>query len=244
MKMEGAVVKPNFYGAGFPYRDLVDLPGKLIVLEGSDGVGRSTQTKLLRRWLEDKGYAVSDTGLRRSEMTQKGLEDARKGHTLSRITMSLFYATDFADRLENQIIPALQSGFIVLSDRYFYSIMARDIVRGADPDWAHKIYDFALIPDLILYLKADVADLVSRLIHGRGLNYWEAGMDIHPQNNLYDSFIEYQSELILLFEQLSKEYGFITIDAGRPVMEVFSDLQNQIMGLLEDKDIILDDDLI
>ncbi len=234
--------KPKFYGAGFPYRDIGDLPGKLIVLEGTDGVGRSTQTQLLRHWLEDEGFAVSDTGLRRSEMTQKGLEEARKGHTLSRITMTLFYATDFADRLENQIIPALQAGFIVLSDRYFYSIMARDIVRGSDPEWAHNIYGFALIPDLILYLKADVSDLVSRLIYGRGLNYWEAGMDIHPSNNLYDSFIDYQSELIQLFDRFSNQYGFVTIDAGRPVMDVFSDLQDQINDLLEDNQTILEED--
>jgi len=231
-----------FYGAGFPYRENGDLPGKLIVLEGSDGVGRSTQTQLLRRWLEDEGFAVSDTGLRRSEMTQKGLEKARMGHTLSRITMSLFYATDFADRLENQIIPALQAGFIVLSDRYMYSIMARDIVRGADPEWSHQVYGFALKPDMVLYLRADVTDLVSRLIHGRGLNYWEAGMDIHPSNNLYDSFIEYQSELILMFDQFAKEYGFVTVDAGRPVMEVFADLQTHIRNLLEDQQSIFEED--
>jgi len=233
---------PKFYGAGFPYREINDLPGKLIVLEGSDGVGRSTQTQLLRRWLEDKGFAVSDTGLRRSEMTQKGLDEAKNGHTLSRITMSLFYATDFADRLENQIIPALQAGFIVLSDRYFYSIMGRDIVRGADPAWAREIYGFALKPDLILYLKADVTDLVSRLIHGRGLNYWEAGMDIHLSSNLFDSFIDYQSELTILFDQFSQEYGFVTIDAGRPVMDVFSDLQGQIRDLLEDQQPIIEED--
>ncbi len=232
----------NFYGAGFPYREIEDLPGKLIVLEGSDGVGRSTQTQLLRRWLEDEGFAVSDTGLRRSDLTQKGLDEAKNGHTLSRITMALFYATDFADRLEKQIIPALEAGFIVLSDRYFYSIMARDIVRGADPEWAHKIYGFALKPDLVLYLKADVTDLVSRLIHGRGLNYWEAGMDIHLSDNLFDSFIDYQSRLTLMFEKLSQEYGFITIDAGRPVMEVFSDLQSQISKLLEDQQPIIDVD--
>lgn len=232
---------PIYYGAGFPYRELGDLAGKLIVLEGSDGVGRSTQTQLLRRWLEDEGFAVSDTGLKRSEMTQTGLEEARMGHTLSRITMSLFYATDFADRLENQIIPALQAGFIVLSDRYFYSIMARDIVRGADPKWAHQVYGFALKPDIVLYLKADVTDLVSRLIHGRGLNYWEAGMDIHPANNLYDSFIEYQSELIMMFDQFAKEYGFVTVDAGRPVMDVFSDLQGHIRDLLEDQQPIFEE---
>jgi len=232
---------PDFYGAGFPYREIGDLPGKLIVLEGSDGVGRSTQTQLLRRWLEDEGFAVSDTGLKRSEMTQRGIEEARKGHTLGRITMSLFYAADFADRLENQIIPALQAGFIVLSDRYSYSIMARDIVRGADSDWARKIYGFALKPDLVLYLKADVSDLVSRLIHGRGLNYWESGMDIHPSKNLYDSFIDYQSELIMIFDQFTEEFGFTVVDAGRPVMEVFSDLQDHIQGLLESQQPILEE---
>lgn len=233
----------EFYGAGFPYREINELPGKLIVLEGPDGVGRSTQTKLLRRWLEDEGYAVSDTGLRRSQMTQKGLDEAKKGHTLSRITMSLFYATDFADRLENQIIPALQAGFIVLSDRYFYSIMARDIVRGADPDWARQVYGFALKPDLVLYLRADIRYLVSRLIHGRGLNYWEAGMDIHPTGNLFDSFVSYQSDLSLMFAQLAQEYDFVTIDAGRPVMDVFADLQNEISKLLEDQQPIFEEDL-
>ena len=235
--------KPNFYGAGFPYREIVDLPGKLIVLEGSDGVGRSTQTQLLRHWLEDEGFAVSDTGLRRSGLTQKGLDEAKNGHTLSRITMSLFYATDFADRLENQIIPALEAGFVVLSDRYFYSIMARDIVRGADPEWARKVYGFALKPDLILYLKADITDLVSRLIHGRGLNYWEAGMDIHLADNLFDSFVDYQSKIGMQFNQLAKEYKFVTIDAGRPVTEVFSDLQSHIRTLLEDQHPIIDIDL-
>ena len=235
--------KPVYYGAGFPYRLIDDLPGKLIVLEGADGVGRSTQTQLLRRWLEDEGFAVSDTGLRRSAMTQKGLDDAKQGHTLSRITMSLFYATDFADRLENQIIPALEAGFIVLSDRYFYSIMARDIVRGADPEWAKQIYGFALKPDLVLYLRSNVKDLVSRLIHGRGLNYWEAGMDVHAADNLYDSFINYQSELGLMFDQLAQEYGFVTINAGRPVMDVFADLQAQIRDLLEDEQPIFNENL-
>jgi dTMP kinase len=232
----------QYFGAGFPYRTIEDMPGKLIVLEGSDGVGRSTQTQLLRRWLEDEGFAVSDTGLKRSDMTQQGLEDARKGHTLSRITMSLFYATDFADRLENQIIPALQAGFVVLSDRYFYSIMARDVVRGADADWARKLYGFALKPDLVLYLKANVSDLVTRLIHGRGLNYWEAGMDLRPSDNLFDSFLDYQAKLIALFDQLAQEYGFVTIDAGRPVMDVFEDLQGHIRALLEDQQPIFEED--
>jgi dTMP kinase len=195
-------------------------------------VGRSTQCQLLRRWLEDEGFAVSDTGLRRSPMTQPGLDAAKQGHTLSRIPMSLFYATDFADRLENQIIPALKAGFVVLSDRYFYSIIARDIVRGADPVWARGVYGFALKPDMVLYLKADVPHLIARLVHGRGFNYWESGMDIRCADNLYDSFCIYQAKLIEQFDQMADEFAFTMIDANRPVQAVFEDLRRTIRATL------------
>ncbi len=225
----------EYYGAGFPYRPTTELLGKLIVLEGSDGVGRSTQINMLRTWLEAEGYAVSDTGLRRSNLTQPGLDAAKLGHTLGRQTMSLFYATDFTDRLENQIIPALKAGFHVLSDRYFYSIIARDIVRGADPVWARKIYDVALKPDIVFYLRADVPSLVKRMIHGRGFDFWESGMDMHFAGDLYDSFCIYQSRLIEQFDQMAKEYGFITIDATRPVPVVFEDLKREIKPLLEEE---------
>jgi dTMP kinase len=218
----------EYYGAGFPYRPMKDLPGKLIVLEGTDGVGRSTQIALLRRWLEDEGYAVSDTGLRRSPLTQPGLDAAKQGHTMGPLTMSMFYAADFADRLENHIIPALKAGFIVLSDRYFYSVIARDVVRGADPMWARKIYGFALKPDLILYLKANIPTLINRIVHGRGFNYWEAGMDIRCADNLFDSFCVYQSRLIQQFDQMADEYGFVTVDANRSVQVVFDEIRGQI----------------
>jgi dTMP kinase len=223
----------EFYGVGFPYNPIKELPGKLIVLEGTDGVGRSTQIQLLRNWLETNGYAVSDTGLRRSPMTQPGLNAARSGHTMGRLTMNLFYATDFADRLENQIIPALKAGFFVLSDRYFYSIMARDIVRGADLQWARKIYGFALKPDLVFYLKTDVPTLVSRMVHGRGFNYWEAGMDIRCADNLYDNFCNYQGKLIEQYDLLSKEYGFIEVDSTKSVNLVFDDLRRKIRDLIK-----------
>jgi len=223
----------KFYGAGFPYKDVGELPGKLIVVEGMDGVGRSTQINMLRKWLEKNGFAVSDTGLRRSPLTQPGLDEAKKGHTLTPMTLSLFYATDFADRLENQIIPALKAGFFVLSDRYFYSIIARDIVRGADPVWARAIYHFALVPELIIYLRADVPSLVTRIVHGRGFNYWESGMDIIKSDNLYDSFVEYQSRMIEQFDCMAQEYNFITIDANRSVNQIFTDLRHQIKHLLK-----------
>ena len=222
----------QFYGTGFPYNPIKELPGKLIVLEGTDGVGRSTQIQLLRNWLETNGYAVSDTGLRRSPMTQPGLNAAKNGHTMGRLAMNLFYATDFADRLENQIIPALKAGFFVLSDRYFYSIMARDMVRGADPQWARKVYGFALKPDLIFYLKTDVPTLVARMVHGRGFNYWEAGMDIRCADNLYDNFCDYQGKLIQQYDQLSQEYGFIEVDATKTVNLVFDELRRKIRDLI------------
>lgn len=224
----------EYYGAGFPYRPSGELFGKFIVLEGSDGVGRSTQINMLRTWLESEGYAVSDTGLRRSMLTQPGLDAAKSGHTLGRQTMSLFYATDFADRLENQIIPALRAGFHVLSDRYFYSLIVRDIVRGADPVWARKIYGIALKPDIVFYLRADIPTLVKRMVHGRGFNYWESGMDVHYADDLYDSFCVYQSRLIEQFDLMAEEYGFVVIDATRPIPAVFEDLKRKIKDLLEE----------
>ncbi len=226
------MTRADFYGAGFPYRSITDYPGRLIVLEGTDGVGRSTQIAMLRRWLEEAGYAVSDTGLRRSPLTQPGLDAAKQGHTLGKLTMSLFYATDFADRLENQIIPALRAGFIVLSDRYFYSVIARDVVRGADPRWARKVYGFALKPDLVLYLRTDLGNLVSRIVHGRGFNFWEAGMDVTRADNLYDSFVIYQSRMIEQLDQMTSEYNFVQIDASRSVLTVNEDLRKHIRPYL------------
>jgi len=223
----------TYYGSGLPYLPVGELPGKLIVLEGTDGVGRSTQMNMLRRWLEDEGYAVSDTGLRRSALTQPGLDAAKSGHTLGRLTMSLFYATDFADRLENDIIPALKAGFYVLSDRYFFSVIARDAVRGGDPEWARKVYGFALKPDVVFYLRAGLNTLVTRMANGRGFNHWEAGMDMGFADNLYDSFCYYQSQLITQFDQMAEEFGFTTIDANRPVHDVFHDLTGYIRPMLK-----------
>lgn len=221
----------RYYGAGFPYRQLTDLPGKLIVLEGTDAVGRSTQTQLLRRWLESEGRAVSDTGLRRSALTGPGLDAAKLGNQLGPRALSLFYATDFADRLENQIIPALKAGFIVLSDRYFFSIIARDVVRGADPEWAREVYSFALVPDLVLYLKADIQSLISRVVYGRGFNFWEAGMDMHCADNLYDSFCVYQTELIEQFDLMAQEFNFTVVDANCSISAVNEELKHHISAL-------------
>ncbi len=225
----------RFYGEGFPYLRLGNLPGKLIVIEGTDSVGRSTQIELLRIWLEERGHAVSNTGLNRSPLTQPGLDAAKQGHTLSRTTLSLFYATDFADRLENQIIPALRAGFYVLSDRYFYSICARDVVRGADPAWVRGVYGFALVPDLVLYLKVGLDKLIERVVKGRGFNYWESGLDLGLADDLYDSFCEYQTRLMQQFERMSEEYGFVTVDANREPETIFEELSSQIGRIAGEK---------
>lgn len=222
----------RFYGEGIPGVDPESLTGKLIVLEGPDSVGRSTQTQMLREWLESSGHAVSDTGLSRSELTEKGLDQAKRGHTLGRKTMSLFYTTDFADRLEHQIIPALRAGFYVLSDRYFYSICARDIVRGADPRWLEGVYGFALVPDLVLYLRVDPDVLVPRALYGKGFNYWESGMDLALGDNFFDSFVEYQSRVISELDLMAERYGFVTIDASRDPETIFDHLRRCIEPVL------------
>ena len=221
-------MKVRYYGAGLPYLAELNLTGRLIVIEGTDGVGRSTQTGLIKTWLEAQGHAVSDTGLNRSPLTQPGLDEAKRGHTLGHNTLSLFYATDFADRLENQIIPALKAGFFVLSDRYFFSSCARDVVRGADPTWIRKVYGFALVPDLIFYLTVDMDNLIPRVLSGRGFNYWESGMDLGLADNLFDSFVQYQVRLMQQVEQMSVEYGFIPIDANRPIQAIQDDLRAEI----------------
>src|SRR5260370_42230855 len=150
-----------FYG--FEARHLKEreelFPGRLIVIEGTDGVGRSSQLRLLRPWLESSGYAVVDTEMTRSVLVGAGLKQAKAGHTLGPITLNLFYATDFVDRFESQIVPPLHAGFIVLTDRYIYSLMARAIVRGPDPHWIRSIYGLALIPDAIFYLNVGIDDL-------------------------------------------------------------------------------------
>jgi len=224
----------KFYGSGFPYKKVKNLPGKLIVVEGTDGFGRSTQVYLLKKWLEKSGYAVSDTGLRRSPLTQPGIEEAKRGNTLFPLTNSLFYATDFADRLENHIIPALKAGFIVLSDRYFYSLIARDVLRGIDPSWVRDIYGFALVPDMILYLKADISTLITRIVHGRGFNYWEAGMDILKLDNLYDSFREYQIRMFEQFDIMAKEFNFHIINANYSIKVANNEIMAHIQSILDE----------
>src|ERR1051325_3654235 len=164
------VPKPSlkhFYGHGIPGVDLEKLTGKLVVIEGADGSGRSTQIARLVQWLEGRGHATVQVGLKRSTLVSEELEQAKQGNILSRTTLSLFYATDFADQLENIILPALKAGFMVLADRYIYTLMVRDLVRGIDEIWLKNLYGTALVPDAVFYLNVSPELLVQRTFQKR-----------------------------------------------------------------------------
>jgi dTMP kinase len=223
----------NFYGEGLPGVDPAHLAGKLIVIEGADGSGRSTQMDLLKDFLEGKGHATVNVGLRRSTLVSEELLEAKKGNVLGEITRSLFYATDFADQLENRIVPALKAGFIVLADRYIYTLMARDIVRGADRDWVRSLYGIALVPDLVIYLRVSPAQLVERNLHkNANLDYWEAGMDLGLSRDIFDSFVRYQRLIQKEFTLMQQEYGFLLVNGNRSIRSVSREMAANVEQLL------------
>jgi len=187
----------------------------------------------LKQWLENNGHAVLDTGMTRSALAGAGLKAAKEGHTLGWITMTLFYATDFADRLENEIIPALRAGFIVITDRYIFSLIARALVRGADPEWVKQVHEFALKPDVIIYLRLNIQELITRVIQTSGFNYWESGMDLHLGEDMYESFVEYQTRILKEFDNMAVPYNFKLVDAAPSIEEVFEQVRNSVEPLLD-----------
>lgn len=224
----------RFYGHGIPRIKAEDLGGKLIVVEGADGSGRSTQIAQLVEWLETSGRPTAQVGLKRSTLVSEELEKAQDGNVLSRTTLSLFYATDFADQLENTMIPALKAGFIVMADRYIYTLMARDMVRGMDEKWLKNLYGIAPIPDAVFYLSVEPEELVQRnLSKNAKLDYWESGMDLGLSRDVFDSFLKYQTQMGDAFRQLQKTYKFDIIDANRSVNSVNKELRKKISAVLE-----------
>jgi len=224
-----------------------DITGKLIVIEGTDGVGRSTQIKALKEWLEVKGQAVMVTGMARSPLIGKAISQAKAGHSLNVYTYSLLYLADFADRLEHEIIPALKAGYVVLADRYFYTAFVRGIVRGADKEWMRKSYGFALVPDAVYYMRIRIKELIPRVLNsenleegywrisnGEVMDYWESGMDMKLGDDFYDSFVAYQKKTIAEFDTLAKEYNFNIIDAAKNFESVNTSLKESIEALLDE----------
>lgn len=223
----------RFYGHGIPNVDLNRLAGKLIVVEGADGSGRSTQIARLREWLERRGHATVQVGLKRSTLVSEELDQAQNGNILSRTTFSLFYATDFADQLENIILPSLKAGFMVLADRYIYTLMARDLVRGMDEHWLKNLYGVALVPDIVFYLNVSPEQLVERNFSKKhALDYWESGMDLGLSRDMFDSFLKYQGMVACEFRRLQTIYGFNIVDGNRPPDAIHLDFRKKIESVM------------
>jgi len=222
----------HYYSYGIPYLPIDNYPGKLIAIEGTDGVGRTTQIALLREWLEVQGYGVVETGWTRSALMQPTIELAKSSNTLNKLTFVLLYATDFADRLEKEIIPALKAGFIVLSDRSIFTAMARSGVRGVDRPWIRNLYGFAITPHLVFYLRIDEKTLIRRVLQARGMDYWESGMDLKIGDDIYESFRAYQRALLKEYASMADEFGFRVLDARRRVEVIQDELRRQIAAFL------------
>jgi dTMP kinase len=223
------------YGNPPPKVDLDNLPGSLIVIEGADSSGRSSQVRLLSTWLEQRGHAVVQTGLSRSQLVGPAITAAKAGNVLSPRTMSLFYATDFFDQLENVIVPALRSGAIALADRYIYTLIARDTVRGAEPEWVRSLYSMAIVPDAVFFLMASPQRLVERTLGTRQqLDYWESGMDLGVSRDWHDSFMHYQRRLHTEYVRLREIYSFETINANRSIAAVQKELRSRVESVLTD----------
>lgn len=219
----------RFYGAPMPGITAEELSGSLIVIEGTDGSGRSTQISLLTEWLESEGFAVQTMGLRRSFLVGEDIDALLAENAVTRMTLALMYGTDFFDQLERRILPALRSGLIVLADRYIFTLIARSAVRGISRDYLHGLYEMALRPDLTFWLSVRPEIAFDREFKkSHSISYWESGRDLSLSNDLFQSFIRYQSMVQKEFEYLSKRHYFVEIDGERSVAEVNAALRKRI----------------
>ena len=206
--------------------------GLLIVIEGTDGSGKSTQIEKLRRWIEDKSYGCMVSEWKTSRLIANVIDDAKDRNLLNATTFSLLYASDFADRLENTIIPALDSGFVVLLDRYTYTAFARDVVRGLNIDWVKQLYNYAPEPDLVFYLDMPIDVLLKRVIGTTGLDYWESGRDIGLSTDFYESFKIYQAKCLEEYNKMKPEYNFVSIDGTLPREDIHNKMIEHVEKLL------------
>ena len=212
-----------------------DYPGALVVVEGTDGSGKSTQLQLLGNWLEIEGFAIRPTEWNSSNLVSGSIKKGKKKGTLNPITFSLLHATDFADRLEGIIIPALKAGLIVLADRYMYTAFARDVARGVPKEWVCRMYNFAVIPDAAFYFKVPVDISLNRITVTRPPKYYEAGMDLNLSDDPSESYRMFQSRVIEEYDQISPDFGLHIIDGTRPIYEQQAEFRKHISSLLNDK---------
>ncbi len=207
--------------------------GLLIVVEGTDGAGKSTQVNMLSTFVQNLGYGSIVSEWKTSRLISGLINEAKEKHILNTTTFSLLYAADYADRLENVIIPALEAGFVVILDRYIYTAFVRDGARGHDIKWVKKLYDFAPEPDLVFYLDMPVDKLMKRLISTTGLDYFESGRDIGLSTDIYESFKIYQKTCLDEYKKLAKEYDFNVIDGLKSKKEVHSIIKSKVKKVLD-----------
>jgi len=196
----------------------LDFPGRLIAVEGLDGSGKSTQIYLLKRWLEAEGVRVYFSEWNSSELVKSATSKGKKRELLTPTTFSLIHATDFADRYERHLLPLLRAGYIVLCDRYIFTAFARDVVRGCPPAWVRGMYNFAALPDLTFFFKADLEVSLNRILDGRPkLKFFEAGMDLRLSPDPYESFRIFQGRILEQYLAMSTEFNFVVMDANQRV---------------------------
>jgi len=218
-----------FFGESLVGLDSTELNGNLIVIEGMDGSGRSTQIALLQEWLESEGFAVQTSGLRRSNLVGRDIDELLAKNAVTRLTLALMYATDFFDQLEHRIIPALRSGAVVLADRYIFTLIARGVVRGINRDYMTGLYAMALRPDLTFWLNVRPETAFGREFKkAQAISYWEAGRDMSLSHDLYWSFVRYQTMIKREFEVMAKRSGFIELDGEASVSVVNKQLRQRI----------------
>ncbi len=212
----------------------LNFPGRLVAVEGLDGSGKSTQIHLLKRWLELQNAKVFFSEWNSSALVKSATSKGKKRELLTPTTFSLIHATDFADRYERQLVPLLRAGYLVLCDRYIFTAFARDTVRGCPPEWVRGIYNFAAMPDLTFFFKADLEVSLQRILDGRPeLKYFEAGMDLKLSRDPYESFRIFQGRMLERYMAMTDEFNFLTIDANEPVEAQQSIVRRLIMSKID-----------
>lgn len=219
----------SFFGESLVGLDPSELNGTLVVIEGMDGSGRSTQIALLQEWLESEGFSVQTSGLRRSNLVGRDIDQLLARNAVTRLTLALMYATDFFDQLEHRIVPALRSGAVVLADRFIFTLIARGVVRGINRDYMTGLYAMALRPHLTFWLNLRPETAFGREFKkAQAISYWEAGRDMSLSHDLYWSFVRYQTMIKREFEVMAKRNNFIELDGEASVSAVNKQLRLRI----------------
>jgi len=207
--------------------------GKLIIVEGIDGSGKSTQIDLIYKWLKDKGKSVYFSEWNSSPLVKSTTKLGKKERLFTPTTFSLIQATDFADRWENHLLPLLKAGVIVIADRYAFTAFARDVARGVDRNWVRNLYSFAIQPDLALYFQVDIDTAVERILASRAkIKYYEAGMDLGLSDKKVTSFRLFQSRVLDEYEKMIGEFNFKVIDAKKPVENQQKEIRSLVNSIL------------